>query len=168
MAGVRSERGYTLIEILIVVGLIGVVSAISLPVFIESNARNRLWTASENIGASIRQARLRAITQNGAFQVRFACPAAGQMRTLVVTGDADIDDAEDRCTNTQDGDSAPLELPTGVGYTTEDVTALNVAGRGIFTAVGGAIPLTISVTYGANTRTLTVSATGQITFSAIE
>ena len=164
----RSERGYTLIEILVVVGLIGVASAIAVPVFIESNARSTLWTSSENLGASIRQARLKAITQNSSFQVRFACPGANQLRTLVVTGDPDIDDADDRCTNSQDGDSAILELPTGVAYTTGDTTGLNIAGRGIFTAVGGAIPLTISVTYGANTRTLAVSATGQITFSAIE
>jgi len=165
---VRSERGYTLIEVLVVLGLIGVASAIALPVFMESNARSTLWTASENVGASIRQARLKAITQNSPFQVRFACPAANQLRTLVITGDPDIDDDDNRCTNPQDGDSAPLELPTGVAYTTGDATGLNIAGRGIFTAVGDAIPLTISVTYGANTRTLTVSATGQITFSAIE
>ena len=52
--GVRSERGFTLVEMLIVVGMIGIVTAISVPVFIESNARSRLWTGSEQIGATIR------------------------------------------------------------------------------------------------------------------
>ena len=45
--GMRSERGYTLIEVLITLGLIGIVTAISVPVFMESNARSKLWTGSE-------------------------------------------------------------------------------------------------------------------------
>ena len=57
-------------------------------------------------------------------------------------------------------------MPTGVTYATDLATGLQVTGRGSFTAIGGgAIPLTIDVTYGAQDRYLTVSATGQITFS---
>lgn len=150
------------------VGLIGVVSAISVPVFIESNARNRLWTASEEMGAMIRQTRLKAISQNQSFRLAFDCPVAGSARSLVMTGDPLVDDAADRCSQTLDGDSGALEMPTSVTYDPGDATALVVSGRGIFGATGAAIPLLISVQYGASTRTLTVSATGQITFSNIE
>ncbi len=52
----RSERGYTLIEVLITLGLIGVVTAISVPVFMESNSRSNLWSGAERVGAAIRQA----------------------------------------------------------------------------------------------------------------
>jgi len=161
----RSERGYTLFELLIAVGLIGVLSAVALPVFLSSNALNDLWTSSEHIGALIRQTRLKAITQNKSYIVRFDCPAENQLRALVVTGDVDIDTADDRCTLEQDGDSAIMEMETGVIYTPGDATELQVTGRGAFTATGDAIPLTISVTYGDAARYLTVSATGQITFS---
>ena len=68
-------------------GLIGVLAAISVPTFIESNARNRLWTASEQIGGTIRQTRLKAISRNTSYRVVFDCPAAGSLRSLVLTGD---------------------------------------------------------------------------------
>lgn len=164
----RSERGYTLIEVLIVVGLIGIVSGISVPVFMESNARSRLWSGSEQIGATIRQARLRAISANTNHRVVFDCPAAGQLRSLIMTGDPAVDDAAGRCGQTLDGDSGTIEMPSGVAFDSDGATNLEVTGRGVFIATGAAIPLTISVTHGSATRTLVVSATGQITFSNVE
>ncbi len=163
----RSARGYTLIEVLITVGLIGVVTAISVPVFMESNARSNLWSGAERIGAAIRQARLRAISTNNSFRVVFNCPEANELRTLIMTGDAVIDDDAGRCGDTLDGDSGVIELPTGVGYDVAGTTSLQVTGRGVFSANGGAIPLDISVTHGGSTRTLTVSGTGQITFTDV-
>jgi prepilin-type N-terminal cleavage/methylation domain-containing protein len=163
----HSQRGYTLIELLIVVGMIGVASAIALPVFIESNARSALWTGSERIGSTIRQARLRAISTNTTHRVMFDCPSAGQLRTLVMIGDPDVDDAENRCTLTLDGDSAIIEMPTSISFDADTATGLQVTGRGVFTALGGPIPLDISVNYGTNIRTLSVSNTGQITFSNV-
>ena len=164
----RSERGYTLIEVLITLGLIGIVSAISVPVFIESNARGALWSGSEQVGASIRSARLKAISQNTAHRVTFNCPAANELRILVMTGDPAVDDDAGRCSQTVDGDSGTIQLPVGVAYDVDAATSLQVTGRGIFTANGGAIPLTITVTHGAATRTLTVSGTGQITFTDVQ
>jgi len=158
----QSERGYTLFEMIIVVALIGIISAIAIPVFMSSNAMNTLWTNSEKIGALIRQTRLKAITQNTTYVVRFSCPSAGRMRGMIV--DADIANAN-RCNMNKAGDSTVLEMPYTVTYNPGAVTQLQVTGRGIFTAVGGAIPTTISVTYGAASRFLTVSATGQITFA---
>ena len=169
--GMRSERGYTLFEILIVVALIGIVSAISVPVFLESNARSGLWTGAEQIGGTIRSARLKAISQNTDYRVVFNCPAANELRTLIVTGDPAVDDGDmaARCGQTIEGDSGTVELPTGVAYDAGDgVTALNVTGRGVFTALGGAIPLTITVTQGGAIRTLTISGTGQITFTDVQ
>ena len=166
--GMRSERGYTLFEVLIVVGLIGIVSAISVPVFIQSNARNDLWAGAELVGATIRSARFKAISQNTAHRVVFNCPNANELRTLVVQGDPAIDDAADRCSQLFDGDSGVIELPTGVGYDAEDATHLEVSGRGIFTAAGAAIPLTVTVTKSGATRTLTVSGTGQVTFADVD
>ena len=163
----RSQRGYTLIEVLITLGLMGVVTAISVPVFMESNSRSNLWSGAERIGAAIRQARLKAISTNTPFRVAFNCPETNEVRTLIMTGDPAIDDAADRCNDTLDGDSDVIELPTGVGYDVDDTTSLQVTGRGVFNANGGAIPLVIAVTHGGSTRTLTVSGTGQITFTDV-
>lgn len=164
----RSERGYTMIELLITVGLIGVVSAISVPVFMESNARSALWSGSEQIGASVRSARLRAISQNTTYRVAFDCPAANELRTLVITGDPDVDDHAGRCSVTLEGDSGIIQLPVGVAYDVDGASSLQVTGRGIFTTNGGGIPLTITVTHGSATRTLTVSGTGQVTFTDVQ
>ena len=168
----RSERGYTMFEILIVIGLIGVVSAISVPVFIESNRRSGLWTGAEQIGANIRSARLKAISQNTTYRVVFDCPGVNELRTLVLTGDADVDNPAElatRCGDSYEGDSGVIELPGTVEYEVEDTASfLQVTGRGIFTAEGGPIPLTITVTSGGATRLLTVSGTGQVTFTDVQ
>ena len=165
----RSERGYTLFEILIVIALIGIVSAISVPVFMESNRRNALWTGAEQVGATIRSARFRAISQNTPHRVAFNCPNANELRTLAFQDDPAIDnlDIPTRCSEDHPGDSGVIELPGGITYDA-DATHLEVNGRGIFTAGGGDIPLTITVTHGGATRILTVSATGQVTFTDVD
>lgn len=165
--GVTSTRGFTLVEVLMALALIGIVSAIAVPVFIESSARNSLWNASERIGANIRETRLKAITQNTTYRIVFNCPTVGSLRGLIMTGDPVVDDAADRCNQTLEGDSAAVEMPPSVTYDPDGATALQVSGRGVFTAIGGAVPLVVSVNYGATVRTLTVSTTGQITFSDV-
>ncbi len=163
----RHDRGYSLIELLISLGMIGVLSAIAVPLVLESTRRSDLFTASERVGAVVRQTRLKAISQNRDYRVRFDCPATNQMRALVVTGNALIDDAANRCTMTIAGDGEIVNLPTGVTVDAEDATELRVTARGAFTAVGDAIPLIITVAYGSSNRTVTVSATGQLTFSNV-
>jgi prepilin-type N-terminal cleavage/methylation domain-containing protein len=166
MEGMRSERGYTLFEVLIVLGLIGVISGIALPVFLSSNAMNSLWTSSERLGGLVRQTRLRAISRNTTYQLRFNCPAAGAARGLIVTGNPAIDAAANRCSLSQDGDTEIVYMNPGVTYTpAAGVTGFAITGRGVFTTMGGAIPTTVNVAYGAKSRYLTVSPTGQITFS---
>ena len=159
--GMQSNRGFTLLEILIVVAVIGTVAAIALPVLSEATNRNMVWTASEQIGSQIRQARLKAVTRNLTFQVRFDCPLANQYRVLVV--DANINDA-DRCSQTRNFDSGVFTMPTNVTYS--NTATLQVNGRGQYSIVGiGALPRTITVTHGVgHARNLTVNIAGQITF----
>lgn len=164
----RSERGYTILELVVVIGLIGVISGIALPVFMEANARRDLWTGAEQIGATVRSARLKAITQNTTYRVVFDCPGTNEVRSLIQTGDPAVDDDPGRCSQTLEGDSGIVELPTLVAYDTGDATALQVTGRGVFTALGDAIPLTISVSKSGGIRTLRVSGTGQITFTDVQ
>jgi prepilin-type N-terminal cleavage/methylation domain-containing protein len=160
----RNDTGYSLIELLVSLGLIGVLSAISVPLVLESSRRNSVSAASEQVGALVRQTRLKAISQNATYRVRFDCPAINQMRGLILVGDPAIDDAANRCTTTQTGDSGVVMVPTGVTIDSEDATELRVSPRGVLTAVGDSIPLIVTVGYGGSTRTVTVSATGQITY----
>jgi prepilin-type N-terminal cleavage/methylation domain-containing protein len=158
--GVTSTRGFTLVELLIGLAIIGIISATAIPVFISSSARNAVWTATELVGSQIRLARLQAISHNSRFRVRFDCPSTGNFRVLAVTENPAIDDAADRCDQTEPFDSGVLTLPAGVSFGT--VPTLEVNGRGIYS--GSPIPRTITVTNGESSRALTVTFTGQITF----
>ena len=160
--GMRSNRGFSMIELIVVMGMISVLGAMALPVMFDSNNRNAVWTASEQIGSQVRQARLQAITRNMTFQVRFNCPVAGQYRMLMV--DANINDA-DRCTQYRNFDSGVFRMPANVTY--GNPPGLQVNGRGQYSIVGvGALPLTVSVTHAnGHSRNMTISITGQITFA---
>ena len=147
--------------------LITITVGIAIPTLSGSTDRNAVWTASELIGSQIRQARLKAISRNMNFRVRFNCPAVGQFRVLQVTGNAAIDNAAGRCGTTQQFDSGIYVMPQNVNYGAVP-PLLEVNGRGTFTSTGG-IPTTITVSHtGTSTtsRALTMSATGQISFAA--
>ena len=161
----RSSRGFTLLELLVVLAVITVMAGMAIPFIQESAIRNTVWTATEMIGVQVRQARLKAITRNMSFRIDFDCPAVRQIRVLEVTGNQAIDDAVDRCTVYRPFDSGIFQLPSNVDYDA-GLPTLQVTGRGMYSAIGGGVPLTINVGYAGRTfRSMTVSATGQISFA---
>lgn len=165
--GVRGSHGFTLFELLVVMALISVMAAIGIPTVMESVRRNDVWTASELIGSQIRQARLKAISRNRTFRVRFNCPQTGQFRVLEVTGDGSIDNATGRCSTSLTYDSGVYVMPTGVSWG-GDPPLLTVDSRGNFQSDNG-IPAQITLTQtGGASRSLNMSATGQIAFDVHE
>ena len=159
----RSNRGFTLLEAIVVTAILSAIGAMALPVMFDANNRNAVWTASEQIGTQVRQARLRAVTTNTSYQVRFNCPAARQYRLLIVDGN--INDA-DRCTQYKPQDSGVLTVPRSITF--GNPPTLQVNGRGQYSIIGvGALPLTVSVTHeNGHARNMTISITGQISFAS--
>lgn len=158
----QNERGFTYPELLLVAGIVSVSAAITGPAMNNAFDRNKVFTSSELVAAQIREARLSAITRNTRYRVRFNCPDAGSMRMLEVTGDASIDNAENRCRTPRELDGRPIYLAQNVGFGWQDPPTLEIDGRGQISAIGGTMPLNIAVTYAEFTRTISVSATGRV------
>jgi type IV pilus assembly protein PilA len=70
----RTERGFTLIELMIVVAIIGILAALAIPNFIRFQLRSKTSEAKLNI-ASIRTAEDAYFAANGAYFGAFLTPA---------------------------------------------------------------------------------------------
>jgi prepilin-type N-terminal cleavage/methylation domain-containing protein len=159
----RSERGFTLMEAVVVMGIVGVLAAVVIPSVQIAIDRNRVFTTTDLVAGQIRSARLAAITRNTSFRVIFDCPVAGAMRMVEFFNDPAIDADPDRCTNDQPNDGPVIYMPPGVTFGNGATPpTLRVNGRGEFTAEGGSMPQNISVTYESHTRTVNVTAAGRV------
>jgi len=159
-----NNRGFTLLELLVTAGFIGVAAAVAIPAMNNAVERNRVIAGGELIAAQIREARLAAISRNQAFRVRFNCPTAGAFRMLEVTGDASVDDDSDRCTTNLPNDGPPQYLSGNVSFGESDPHDLQISARGLVSALDGAtLPLVFEVTYGSQTRNVSVTALGRVT-----
>ena len=164
----KSNRGFSLVDILVTLGLMGVLGAAAIPKMSSAVSRNQLWTGAETIAGQIRTARLAAISRNSKFRVRFDCPSTGRMRVLAVTGDASIDNASNRCSTTVTNDGPEILMPARVSFGT--VPTLEINNRGTVSPATGTMPVSIVVSYGGinATRTVVVTNTGRITATSSE
>ncbi len=166
------QQGFSLIEIMFVVLLLGLLMAVTLPGATAASRRYNLIAATREVAAQVRLARLKAVTANRTIRVRFNCPAEGQYRVVEVVNNAAIDDAADRCSSTTYPypDPNPAALPNldgpvmvlRGGITFGGVQDLDIAPTGRVTALTGAVPATIRVTNSHETQAVTVSATGRV------
>ena len=77
----RTE-GFSLVELMIVVGLIAVMAGVAVPSVTAGMRRYSLTTASQQVVSTIRAARLQAVGTNATLRVRFNHPATGQYQVL--------------------------------------------------------------------------------------
>ena len=141
--------GFTLIEILITVGLIAALSGVVVPAVLDGTRRYSLVTASQQVASTVRSARGQAIGTNAILRVRFDFPADGQYQILdaadVAVGDVQF-------------------LPTGAafGAISGDIE-ITTSGRIVDPATGAATTATIVVSNDdGQTRTITVSPSGRV------
>lgn len=66
----RNSRGFTLAELLITVAIIGVLAAISIPVFASQTEKSREATDLSNVRAAYAEVMAEAITENMEYQVK--------------------------------------------------------------------------------------------------
>lgn len=66
------QRGFTLIEVLIVIGIIGAMMALTYPSIMNSLETRNLDNSAREIQTTLQQARYRAVTDKVHYRVRFA------------------------------------------------------------------------------------------------
>ena len=117
----RSSAGFTLIESLIVVAVVGVLGAMTAPVVSAGLDRYEVISTSQQVAGVIRTTRLQSVGRNMILRVRFDFPDVGQFQVV----DAD-DNAVGLVRQLDDdisfGDFTDLEFNTS-GRLTSGVTA---------------------------------------------
>ena len=74
----RTQSGYSLAELLVVVAIIGIVSLVTVPNFISLRRSNMLKTSMRNFAGDIRAARQRAVTKHQRTKVSFETGTAAR------------------------------------------------------------------------------------------
>jgi prepilin-type N-terminal cleavage/methylation domain-containing protein len=140
----KRQSGFTLIEMMVVIALIVVLSAIAIPNYIAWVPKYRLNTAVDNLIVTLQQARLRAIRDNANVVINFDGGANTSMFVdSGVTGDPN-DPFDPACRGNGARDCAEpsvggMEMPAGiqvVGVAFGGGTTLVYNSRGIANAGG--------------------------------
>jgi Tfp pilus assembly protein FimT len=183
----RTAAGFTLIDTVIVIVLIGAVTAMAVPVMKDFNGAIALGSGQRAVASELQQARMKSVTTNRVMRVRFNCPVANQIRTVELIGTSSIPAAQDiagnRCSQTAypfpAADNNPLTFPnldgpvrllnsnvslgnvqtiefrpSGMAY------SVNADGTSTLPLAGNGVSLT--VTKGSKSKTVTVNALGKI------
>src|SRR5687768_3363792 len=169
MSRFKSDRGASLMEVLVVVALVATISGFAVPQMFIAIEHYRVNSAGRQVSAQIRAARLAAVTANRVMLVRFNCPGPGMYRVVEFTGVPAIDTAADRCAAPYpDDDPAVLPNVDGPPAVLPDTMAfgaiqdLRISTTGQVTPLTGGMPAVIEVTNGSRVGQITVSAAGRV------
>lgn len=76
----QKNKGFTLVEMMVVIAIIGIVSAIAIPNFYSYAAGMKLRSASRDLYSTLQDTRMKAIRQNTRWAVEF--PSASSYRVV--------------------------------------------------------------------------------------
>ena len=146
----RQASGFTLIEILLVMAVISIMAAMTVPMIAGAMERYYVISAGQQVASTIRLARFQAVARNSNVQITFD-EAAGTYQTEVWDS---VDMAWDALGEVQ---ILPRDI-TFVGAPAD--IAIEPTGR---TADTAGCPCTITVSNeNDDTRTITVSRSGRV------
>ena len=111
----QAESGFSLIELLMVVALVGIVSVIGMPLLGQISGSIELGEAARQVERELQSARMAAVAANQPVRVMFNCPVAGQFRLVELIGTPAVPAAADgvvgRCSTTTYPFPAPDNNP---------------------------------------------------------
>lgn len=172
----RSSRGYSVMEMLVVVAIIGILSLVTIPSFINFQRRNQVRAALRSFTGDLRAFRQHAITKNAYVRVQFRSEREyevfqsrdfGQTWTRLNMGTAANDQGRSVRTlpetmrisaNTYDDSDSPVDSMPDVDFR-PDGTAGDYSGSGV---TAGTITIRTDWKDILNTVVIDMSTTGQI------
>jgi len=126
------------------VGVMGVITAITVPLIADAMDRYEVISASQQVASTVRSARFQAVARNQVLEVQFDLEA-GEYRVF------------------EDGGVTPVgelqRLPTGVSFDAGSAVMVEIQPTG---RVTGAATITVSNGNEVNDRTITVSTSGRV------
>ncbi len=154
----RNDSGFTLAEVMVVIAIIGICSAIAVPNFIGWLPKHRLNSATNDLLGVMQSARLRALKDNANVVILFD-PGAGSYSVFLDNGAG-----ANSGNGIKDGDESTIRggyIPAGVNIdaTTFTDEKLRFDARGFPLGAGGGGTITLKNTKN-DTTTITVNATG--------
>lgn len=99
----RKDMGFTLVEMMVVIAIMAIVSAIAVPNFYSYAAGMKLRSASRDLYSTLQSTRMKAVRQNTRWAVQFDAPTPTNYRVI----DCGIDNI---CGNGND----ILRIPTNI------------------------------------------------------
>ena len=93
------ERGFSLVDLMVVIVLIGTVSAIAIPSMINAIDQMKLGQSARDVERELQTAKMRAVGKGRPIRVRFNCPAPGEFRIVELIGSTTVPVAADAATN---------------------------------------------------------------------
>lgn len=195
LARLNSIHGFTLLDLLVVLGLVSILSAIGIPLLNTTTTRLKLGQAARDVERELQGAKQRAVSSNRPVRVRFNCPEAGAYRAVELIGTPSVPHTIDSDTSlTRCGDTAypypaadrdPITLPNIDGQLRRlpreiafgDVKTIEFRPNGTAHAEqGGGAPwptiattgLTLTLTHESRTASIQVNGLGRITIATTQ
>ena len=141
---IRKGNGFTLVELMIVIAVMGIMTAIAIPSYQTFMAQRRLNGAAREVMSDLMAARMKAIKVNRDVRVDFST-GGGSQYTI------DVGDAEAVTKNVQNHYSG--------------VTVQSTVTSVIFKSTGWAGANTIIVNNSLGSKTITISTAGRVRIS---
>jgi Tfp pilus assembly protein FimT len=152
-SGARFTRGFSLLELLIVVGIGITIVAIAMPSFINTFYSIRLKSAASNLSALMQQARIQAARQNKIYSIAYDTTSSPQKACIDLDNNGRCDPGETVITFTLSISMSTTGAPAGAGAppayvlvgdtagtTYDNTTRLGYSPRGLPCAYTGACP----------------------------
>ena len=142
-----TQKGFSLIEMVIVIAIIGIISGIAIPAYLNQKPILRLSGATRQIMGDLMWARMQAVSQNNEFKVFFLDNHRYQI----------LDDDD----NDGNVDSGELTVTKDIQEEYYDVTFTSTANP-IFHPRGNASGAKVILTNSFGTKEVTIALTGRV------